>query len=132
MKKKTFYSMFAKFCLWSFLGLFVIGAIWIDSSFSTTCFICGAILGLLGCVFHIKKDFLEEDDSPTNLRLIEQAIIHVAEVQQGTKDELVEKFSVEMYDLLLNAGIIHQIRDERIPEGTWEVTLRGQRKANGF
>jgi len=85
---------------------------------------------ILGIVFNTRKEYLIEKDNPVSLKRTMNAIVYVAEIQEGTKDELVEKFCLQMYDKLIASGIIHQIKDERVSEEKWEVTTYGLTKAS--
>ena len=90
------------------------------------------IFMLLGVIFNARKEYLTEKDNPVSLKRTMNAIVYVAEIQEGTKDEFVEKFCLQMYDKLIASGIIHQIKDERVSEKKWEVTTYGLTKASRF
>ena len=93
--------------------------------------LCGLCLFMiLSVFFSIRKEYLIEKDNPVSLERIHDAILYVADIQEGTRDELIEMFCLQMYDKLIASGIIHQIKDERIPEEKWEVTVHGLTKAS--
>jgi len=89
-------------------------------------FMYAAIAALVGGLFEFLLDCIAEKNNPLSLKRIKVAKQHVIEVKHGLKQDFVDAFGLQMYEFLLQKGIIHQIRDERISEQKWEVTLYGE------
>ena len=87
---------------------------------------------IVAVVALLRAEYLEEKDNPISLKKIKVAIQYVTDIKQGIKEDFVKKFSLTMYDHLVRIGIIHQIRDERVSEEKWEVTVYGLKKARNF
>ena len=84
---------------------------------------------LIGAV-SLWEDNIKEREDPLNLKRTKEAINYAEHQQCGTAEEFIDKFNIQMYKHLLNKGIIHQIKDERIPEKKWEITQYGINKNN--
>lgn len=92
------------------------------------CFMYAAIVALVGGLFEFLLDYIAEKNNPLSLKRIQVAKKHVIDVKHGLRQDFINDFGLQMYEFLLQKGIIHQIRDERIPEQKWEVTLYAETK----
>ena len=127
-KKKIFYYALSGCCIVIFCVLLVI-CIYLDGdSLQNILKICMAVFIVAGVAL-LRAEYLEEKDNPISLKKIKVAIQYVTDIKQGIKEDFVKKFSLTMYDHLVRIGIIHQIRDERVSEEKWEVTVYGLKKA---
>lgn len=130
-KKKNFYYALSGCFIVIFCVLLVI-CIYLDGdSLQNILKICMAVFIVAGVAL-LRAEYLEEKDNPISLKKIKVAIQYVTDIKQGIKEDFVKKFSLTMYDHLVRIGIIHQIRDERVSEEKWEVTVYGLKKAINF
>ena len=129
-KQKIICNVAVKICIVICIALAVLAfCFYKEGAKASTILCCGAIVAWIGYVFDMRKQHIEDKANPLSLVNINDAISYVAKIQQGSKEEFVTKFCQQMYEHLLIIGIIHQIKDERIQESKWEITLYGEKIA---
>lgn len=127
MKTKDF---FAKHSL---LGLTIIGCLvfgflgWKTKDVNYLCALSVwvTLLAVIDCIINTQK----EKKNPLNTKNVQRALDFAVTHQRGSKDVFVHDFCEEMYNFLVERGLIHELLPgDNEPQNAprhWEVTKRG-------
>lgn len=83
------------------------------------------------CLFVVPLDFyyehLKEKADPLNYKNRCEALAYAVSVRTGSKDDFVQCYSSEMYNVLLDRGYIHELSQTQEPDASprWEITRLG-------
>ena len=127
MKTKDFCAKYFLLGL-TFIGCGVLGFLgWKTKDINYLCAISVwvTLLAVIDCILSEQK----EKKNPLNAKNIQRALDFAVTHQRGTKDVFVHELCEEMYNFLVEKGLIHELlpcdnEPQDIPK-RWEVTKRG-------
>ena len=128
-RKRTICFVLARFFLVGgvLLTAYAIYVLATNKGHCETYFCLASVSAVIGGLFNNWQQSIEEQDNPLNFERVSTAVKYATTLQEGTTQEFVEKFGLQMYKHLQKKGIIHQLQDFRIKEEKWEVTEYGKR-----
>ncbi len=121
-KFSTFFGFMGVISLLVYMGLITYNIqLYEHFALFAVVFFCGGYLVLDIIVDHRKTT--RENEC---LLVKKRAIDFCASQKTGTRDELIDAYGEEMYDYLLDKGVIHELYEKKENSLFWEFTKRGE------
>ena len=79
-------------------------------------------------VFEFWNGKIEEDENPLSIKKVAFVLKNVADKRTGLRSEFVEEFGIDMYNLFLERGYIHELFSADSDNHEWQVTKLGLRR----
>ena len=80
------------------------------------------------CALEFWRERLVEEKNPLSRKKVALVLETIADKRAGLKNEFIQNFSIEMYNLFLERGYIHELFAENGKDVEWQVTKLGLRR----
>ena len=87
-----------------------------------------AVSGSAFIVIDVLSERNKEDKNPLSIKKVTFVLEKVVDKRAGLKSEFVENFGIDMYNLFLERGYIHELFSTEGNNNEWQVTKLGLRR----